>query len=257
MPHGTASTSPASRRFPPRAGASGTRPRRSSHWPRGNWAEALALLDASDDWVPFLVHPRHTPKRVLRARALDGLGRTDEALALMAEELELARRIGVPSTVGHVLRVLGTLEREAGIDRLEEAVALLAPSPARYEHALALFALGAALRRSRRPADARDPLRQALDLAERCGAEGLADEARTELYAAGARPRTAALSGTDSLTASERRVALRAADGQSNRDIAQELFVTPKTVEVHLSAVYRKLGVRSRRELPTALEVAA
>ena len=83
-----------------------------------------------------------------------------------------------------------------------------------------------------------------------CDAPGLADHVRTELYAAGARPRTDALSGAGALTASERRVVDLAAAGETNRDIAQALYVTPKTVEVHLSNAYRKLGVRSRRELP-------
>ena len=86
-----------------------------------------------------------------------------------------------------------------------------------------------------------------------CGAGGLAEHVRTELYAAGARPRTDALAGVGALTASERRVADLAAAGETNRDIAQTLFVTPKTVEVHLSNAYRKLGIRSRRELATAL----
>jgi DNA-binding CsgD family transcriptional regulator len=76
---------------------------------------------------------------------------------------------------------------------------------------------------------------------------------RSELYASGATPRTTALHGVESLTASERRIAELAAEGQTNRDIAQVLFVTPKTVEVHLTNAYRKLGIRSRRELPSAL----
>jgi DNA-binding NarL/FixJ family response regulator len=75
------------------------------------------------------------------------------------------------------------------------------------------------------------------------------DEVRAEIYATGARPRTTALQGVESLTASERRVAALAAEGKSNRDIAQELYVTPKTVEVHLSSAYRKLRISSRREL--------
>jgi DNA-binding NarL/FixJ family response regulator len=86
------------------------------------------------------------------------------------------------------------------------------------------------------------------------GAGGGAAPARSELYATGARPRTTATGGVGALTASERRVAAFAAEGQSNRDIAQALFVTPKTVEVHLSNAYRKLGIRSRRELAGALE---
>jgi DNA-binding NarL/FixJ family response regulator len=81
-------------------------------------------------------------------------------------------------------------------------------------------------------------------------------ELRSELAAVGAKPRTTALGGVESLTASERRVTALAADGYTNRDIAQELYVTPKTVEVHLSNAYRKLGIRSRRELAGALQAA-
>ena len=126
-------------------------------------------------------------------------------------------------------------------------------TPAGREAARALADLGSALRRLRRPADARDPLRRALELADASGATALAEHVRTELHASGVRPRTSALTGVESLTASERRVASLAAEGGSNRDIAQMLFVTPKTVEVHLSNAYRKLGVRSRRELAGAL----
>ena len=149
--------------------------------------------------------------------------------------------------------MLGTLQREDGIELLEEAVAVARGSAARLEHAKALAALGSALRLARKPSDAREPLRRALELADACNAALLAEHARSELYAAGARPRTTALSGPASLTASERRVAERAAEGETNRDIAQGLFVTPKTVEVHLSSVYRKLGIKSRRELAAAL----
>ncbi len=133
---------------------------------------------------------------------------------------------------------------------------MLAPSLARLEHAKALAALGTTLRLAKRPTDARDPLRRALELAGACDATGLAAQVRTELYASGARPRTDALGGVAALTASERRVAERAATGETNRDIAQALFVTPKTVEVHLSNAYRKLGVRSRRDLAGALAAA-
>ncbi|MGH3134923.1 MAG: helix-turn-helix transcriptional regulator, partial [Gaiellaceae bacterium] len=114
-------------------------------------------------------------------------------------------------------------------------------------------ALGTALRLTRKPTEAREPLRQALELAEISGATALVASTKTEIYATGARPRTSALSGVGSLTASERRVADLASDGFTNRDIAQTLYVTPKTVEVHLSNAYRKLGIGSRRELPVAL----
>jgi DNA-binding CsgD family transcriptional regulator len=132
-------------------------------------------------------------------------------------------------------------------------VALLEASPARLELARALLALGSSLRRSGSRREARPPLLRALELAERCGAAPVAERARTELYAAGGRPRAAALSGVDALTVSERRVAALAAEGRSNKEIAQTLFVTPKTVEVHLSRAYRKLGIASRGELGVTL----
>ena len=181
------------------------------------------------------------------------LGRSAEAVALAEEELELAREWGSPGTVGRSSRVLGAILREDGIELLEEACALLEEVPARLEHAKALAALGGVLRRTRKLTEAREPLRRALELADACGAQPLADHVRAEIYATGARPRTTALRGVLALTASERRVADLAAEGQTNRDIAQVLYVTPKTVEVHLSNAYRKLGIDSRRELARAL----
>jgi DNA-binding NarL/FixJ family response regulator len=172
----------------------------------------------------------------------------------MAEhELEIVRRFGAPGIVGRTLRVLGELKGEDGIDDLAEACELLDRSHCKLERAHAFSAYGATLRRMRQPTEAREPLRRALELAESCGARPLAEHARSELYATGARPRTDAVSGVEALTASERRVADLAAEGHSNRDIAQALFVTPKTVEVHLSNAYRKLGIRSRRDLPGVL----
>jgi DNA-binding NarL/FixJ family response regulator len=171
----------------------------------------------------------------------------------MEAELALARGVGGARVVGRCLRQLGELEGDAGDAHLREAVELLSGTPGRLDHARALAALGALLRRTRHPTDAREPLRQALELAEGCGCAPLVESVRSELYATGARPRTAALGGVESLTARELRVAALAADGQTNREIAQTLFVTPKTVEVHLSNAYRKLDIRSRRELPGAL----
>ena len=113
---------------------------------------------------------------------------------------------------------------------------------------------GAALRRANHRSDARAPLRDGLDLAHRCGATALVARAGEELAAAGARPRTPLRTGFEALSPSERRVARLAADGRSNRDIAQALFVSTKTVEVHLSACYRKLGITSRAGLPAVVE---
>jgi DNA-binding CsgD family transcriptional regulator len=215
--------------------------------------EAVEYADVYELHAGWKRHPRYVPWRSLKARALDRLGRGDEAAVLAGEELEIARSWGSPGTVGRSLRVLGTVLRADGIGRLEEACDLLEQAHARLEHAKALAALGAALRRARKPTEAREPLRRALELADACDAKPLVDIVRAEIYATGARPRTTALRGVLALTASERRVAGLAADGQTNRDIAQTLYVTPKTVELHLSNAYRKLGIGSRRELARAL----
>jgi DNA-binding NarL/FixJ family response regulator len=99
----------------------------------------------------------------------------------------------------------------------------------------------------------RELLWRALDLAHRCGARALAERARSELIAAGGRPRRFVISGLDSLTPSERRVAQMAASGLSNRDIAQNLFITARTVEGHLTHTYEKLAITSGEQLRAAL----
>jgi DNA-binding CsgD family transcriptional regulator len=215
----------------------------------GRAQEAVAAAEDLAGRPAFASHPGWAAWRTLLAQALDRVGRTEEGIELAREEVEIGRRFGAAGITGHALWVLGTLERARGLEHLEEAVALLEGSTARYELAAALLAQGTALRLKRARSEAREPLRRALALADRCGADVLAAQARSELYAAGARPRTTALDGVEALTASERRVAELAAEGRSNKDVAQTLFVTPKTVEVHLSSAYRKLGISSRREL--------
>ena len=127
-------------------------------------------------------------------------------------------------------------------------------SPAGLEYMRALTDFGAALRRAGRRADAREPLREALELARRCGALAIARRAHEELAATGEKLRPLVAVGVESLTPSERRIAGLAAEGLTNREIAQTLFLSVKTVESHLRGAYRKLDVRSREELPHALE---
>ena len=136
---------------------------------------------------------------------------------------------------------------------LRQAADTLATSPALLWRAEAFVDLGTALRRSGDSVGARPMLRDGMEIAHRCGATPLADRAEEELRTAGGRPRRRAGVGADALTASERRVAELAAVGVSNKEIAQSLFVTLRTVEMHLSNAYSKLEIRSRHELATAL----
>ncbi|MFZ0043016.1 MAG: LuxR C-terminal-related transcriptional regulator, partial [Solirubrobacteraceae bacterium] len=136
------------------------------------------------------------------------------------------------------------------------AVSVLRNSPARLELARALCDLGSAQRRSGQRAAAREPLREAMELAHECGAQPLAERAREELQASGAHPRRERLSGPEALTPSELRVAELAAAGLTNRQIAQALFVTAKTVGTHLGHVYQKLdlqGAQAREQVAQRL----
>ncbi|MBE3014805.1 AAA family ATPase [Microbispora sp. NEAU-D428] len=195
-------------------------------------------------------NPAYLDWRADAATALHTLGRETEAAELAAETVELARRWRAPRALGQALRVAGSLTGdEMGLAMLRDAVEILHPSPAQLEHAKALHALGAALRRANKRGEARACLAKALDLADRAGAVPLVQQTRAELRASGGRPRRTAITGPGALTPSERRVAVLAAAGHTNRVIAQRLFVTTKTVEVHLSSVYRKLGITRRYQL--------
>jgi DNA-binding CsgD family transcriptional regulator len=220
----------------------------------GDAAAALAAFEAAGtllDGVLGLGNPAVLPWRSGAALAAARLGRHERARELAAAEVEQARAAGVRRAVGVALRTVGLVTSD--LEPLEESVRVLEESDARLELARSLMFLGVAHRRARRARDARAPLGRSLDLARECGATVLAEEALAELQAAGARPRGRPLAGAAALTASERRVAELAAGGQTTRQIAGALFLSPKTVEGHLTSAYRKLGVSSRRELGPAL----
>jgi DNA-binding CsgD family transcriptional regulator len=182
------------------------------------------------------------------------LGDTREARRLAGEQLELARAFRRPRTLGITLRACGVVEGgEAGLNLLAEAVKTLERSQSPLELARALSDHGAALRRAGRRVQARTELERALDVAHHCGARRIANQARAELIAAGAKPRRDAITGRDALTAGELRVARLAAQGLTNREIAQALFITTKTAKAHLGHVYRKLDVTRRGQLANAL----
>jgi DNA-binding CsgD family transcriptional regulator len=178
----------------------------------------------------------------------------EEARWLVNEELRDAMAAGLTRSQGIALRAAGCLEGgERGVELLERSLSELQRDDHVLERARTLVELGSMLRRANQKAASRGPLQAGLDLAHRCGAERLAARATEELRASGARPRRHAVSGPDALTSSEARVVHMAADGMSNREIAQSLFVTAKTVENQLGSAYRKLGVSSRDRLRSAL----
>jgi DNA-binding CsgD family transcriptional regulator/tetratricopeptide (TPR) repeat protein len=220
---------------------------------QGRWTDALEAVEAYRRRLRSDLNPAWAPWRSLAAVALDGLGQRGRALVLLEEELDLARRWGAPGPLGRALRLQGSMNGDDGIALLHQAVEVTEGSPAHLEHARALVALGSVMRRAGRRTDARVPLRRGLDAATRCGATEVSRQARDELLVAGARPHRVSLTGPGALTPSERRVADLAADGLRNGDIAHTLSVSRKTVEIHLTSVYRKLGISTRAALAGAL----
>jgi DNA-binding CsgD family transcriptional regulator len=192
------------------------------------------------------------------APALASLGESETAAKLAREQLAVARGVGAPGVLGLSLRTAGlAIGGEEGLGLLEQAVSTLEGSHARLELAHALADLGAELGRAGRRKEGREAQRRAIELADECGALALAESARAELHSGpGRRPR-AELTGPGALTAAEWRVCRQVAEGHTNREVAQALFVTEKTVERHLSSAYQKLGIRSRFQLPEAIGLQA
>ena len=226
------------------------------HAAAGRLGEALEELfecgRIEQDWG--VRTPAFSTWRAYAAPLLASLGRRAEAMRLVREELERCRAFAAPGPLGAALRTLGTLEEgDTGHALLSEAVELLRGSSERLELGSALLEQGAALRRAGRRVAAREPLGEALELARECGATVVAARAHDELVAAGARPRRDPTQSRSRPTASELRVARLAAEGMTNREIAQALFVTEKTIETHLRSVFRKLAIGSRSQIARAL----
>jgi ATP/maltotriose-dependent transcriptional regulator MalT len=201
--------------------------------------QAQRAADTARNWLIGLREDSHA----LHVRALIELGRGEEASALAATEIEQARRRGAAGAEAALL-----------IARGDDATEAAQRSPRPLIRAQALADLGFRLRRQGKRAEARTPLKHARDLAHRCGASALEQRVHEELVIAGARSQRLAFSGVEALTASERRVAELAAQGLRNREIAEALFVSLKTVEVHLGRVYTKLGIKGRSQLARALD---
>jgi len=220
--------------------------------------DALAHFDAWRDVTTGVANPAcGAGWRSASAYALMRLDRWQEGRDLADEELGLARAYGAPRAISVALRALAHAEAHGDLNRpialLEEAVEIAGACEARLEHCRALLDLGTVFRRTGRRSEAGRALGEALELARACGARLVEERALEELEVAGTRVQRAARRGADALSPSERRVVALAIEGLSNRQIAEALFVTRKAIEWHLGNAYRKLDVRSRRELPAAL----
>jgi DNA-binding CsgD family transcriptional regulator len=216
--------------------------------------DACASMFSAQAWGMDLHDVGYVHARSGAAQALLLLGERGQARELAQAEVADMRVFGGQRALGVALRVAGLVEGGAeGLELLDGSVAALRASPAILERAKSLAELGAGWRRAGKRARAREPLAEALDLAARCGARPLASRIRDELKAAGARPRREWRRGVESLTPSELRIAQLAAEGKTNREIAQALYVTMKTVEGHLARVYPKLDIAGRAELADVL----
>jgi DNA-binding CsgD family transcriptional regulator len=198
--------------------------------------------------------PLEPPWRPLLAEALvladRGREANEEATSYTARATEWGTRRGL----GHAARMRALVApRAASITLLEEARAHLTASNARLELARCLVELGARNRAAGERRAARAILRDAHDAAHACQATALCQQARAELLLAGGRPRPPTGAGAASLTPAERRVAELAAEGATNRDIGRRLYLSPKTIEMHLRSVYRKLDIPGRGHLAAAL----
>ncbi len=208
-------------------------------------AERIAALGAVGE--PWLI--LSTPDLV---EALARAGHQGRALGVLREFAARTEALGRVSGSAAAARCVGILDDDAWQDAFERALALHDQVPTPFERARTELCYAERLRRARKRADARARLRSALDVFDALGATPWSERARAELRASGQTTRRHS-TPVDALTQQELAVARLIADGATNREAAATLFVSPKTVEFHLSNVYRKLGVRSRSELVRAV----
>jgi DNA-binding CsgD family transcriptional regulator len=200
--------------------------------------------------------PGVLPWRSELARLLVDDGELERARELAQTELDLARTLAGPAAAARALHVLAlTYERPQRVALLRNAREILVGSRALLTHAAVTVELGVTLRHLREAADARTFLTEGHALAAQCRCAPMVTRAREELAMLGVAPRRASAFGPEALTPGEIRVARLAAQGKSNAEIAQHLFVTRKTIEKHLASAYRKLGIESRTQLGDAIEL--
>ncbi|WP_308405027.1 AAA family ATPase [Streptomyces sp. B93] len=211
---------------------------------------ACRALALAEGWL----YPSATTEYLTdAARALAVTGSVRAARALVLEEVNRCRAFGAARPLAVALRTLASVTSDKGLARLEDADRLLEDVPDTLERARTLVELGSALRRAGHRTQARQPLTAGLELAHGIGAATVAAAARSELRLAGTRLSRVGDGLCTALTPAEERVAQKAAEGLSNKEISRELYVSVKTVEWHLGQVYAKLGIAKRSELPRVL----
>ncbi len=224
----------------------------------GSPEQAIGMLEALDltfepdgPVVPIEVELQ---PHLLASHAFELVGDRARARAAADREVAIRRRYGSDARLALALRRQASfLTARESVVTLLEAATIVERNPRRPVRARVLASYGVALRRAGRDQEAREVLYAAVDLAAAMGMERVRATAHRELLAAGGRPRRTRVSGPSALTDAQREAAALAASGLTNREIAEQLFVTIKTVETHLNAVYRKLAIRSRDELAPAL----
>jgi DNA-binding CsgD family transcriptional regulator/tetratricopeptide (TPR) repeat protein len=257
---------------------------------RGREAEATKLIQATMDGMTSRGEGRGVTSQYAAALLYNGLGQYDQALAAaevaceyddlgvlgwsLTELVEAAVRSGQPARASDALQRLCETTRASGTDWAvgiearsrallsegqiaencyREAIERLGRTRMRPAVARAHLLYGEWLRRENRRRDARAELRTAHGLFTTMGIEAFAERARQELLATGDTVRTRMAGTASDLTAQEAHIARLAVDGRTNAEIGAQLYLSTRTVEWHLSKVYTKLGVGSRRELPRAM----
>jgi DNA-binding CsgD family transcriptional regulator/tetratricopeptide (TPR) repeat protein len=219
--------------------------------------EALRLLAEAETLANALgvLNPALVAWQPTAALAYHAVGQTRRAQALADDALDTAERFGLPRAIALALRTKAEIEGPpADIDHLRAALDAIEDSDAELERAKVLLAYGTALHRHGRDDPARGPLRDGIGLADRLGARSTARQGLETLRAAGGRPRRLRMAGPEALTPAERQVVELAVEGATNREIAEALVITRKTVEWHLKKVFVKLDVTSRGQLGEAME---
>jgi DNA-binding CsgD family transcriptional regulator len=230
-----------------------TRLHSAQHRAEAVLADSASIRDAYRRWGAEDM--LELPWRLDAARAHFRTGEAGRATVLVAEHLRLARAFGVPRYIAAGLCAQARLgvEPPRAAALTAQAVELYEHSPARLDLVYALEQHSHILARLDRRAAALAALERAGRLAAECGAETTGSRLHAAIVAAGSRSPRAQASGVHAFTPAERQVTRLAADGLTNREIAEKLFLSEKTIEAHLSHAYRKIGVRSRTELARQL----